>query len=848
MKTNLQILPLFLLLAVCFALPQSCFAQVPANNDCSGAIALTVNSGSTCTTTTTGTSVGATQSQAGCTGTADDDVWYKFTATAVNHKVAVSAGTMSNIVLQIFSGTCGSLTSMYCVNATSGASSETCNLTCLSIGTTYYLRVYSQANSSGKGTFTICVSTPVLPNNDNCACAIGLTVNADLNCGVTSSGTTVSATQSQAACAGTADDDVWYTFTATATSHKITVTPGTLSDAVFQVFSGNCSALSSINCTDATSGSSIETATLTGLTIGNTYYVRVHSFASGSGQGTFTICVGTPPPVPVNDNCATAVTITVGAAASGTTIGATQSMSSCNSGSSDDDVWYTFTATAQQLTITVNPSGLTPIDDPVIEILSGSCGTLTSYGCINGNGSGALEQTTSNCLSIGTIYYIRVFSFGNATGNGTFEISVTTGNPINNEYSLMDDASNSVPYGTVRLTPNALNQRGCAWDINSTLDFSVNFSYDFIVNLGSNDGGADGIAFVIQNDPRGRCSCGTTGSAIGAGGITNSLIIEIDTYLNTEDRDDGLPGVLCSGGSGPDHLDLWTNGNVNPAGAACPGTPGTRIIPAAIPLLNNGVDYDVENGLDHVFRVSWNASTNTITAKLMDANATITYGTLSYSFTPAAIFGTSSPFFGVTASTGGLSNNQSFRLPGVLLPLDLLSFNAAIKSSHEVNLKWQTAREKNIKEYVLLKRTDLESNFYPIAQSYTSNAGAGTYQQLDQHPSPGNNYYQLQIIEQDGSIHYSHIIAIDYKDENKPLSIYPNPSRNWIQLKTDDQSGFTIKDLHYEIKNSVGTTLLSGTVDPVHPLIDVTNLNSGCYYMVAAGAETGNTVLKLVKE
>ena len=84
----------------------SSYSQVPANDNCSGAIAMTVNSANTCTTTTSGTSVGGTSSSTSCTGTADDDVWYSFVATSTSQKVTVSPVTMSNVVFQVFSQLC----------------------------------------------------------------------------------------------------------------------------------------------------------------------------------------------------------------------------------------------------------------------------------------------------------------------------------------------------------------------------------------------------------------------------------------------------------------------------------------------------------------------------------------------------------------------------------------------------------------------------------------------------------------------------------------------------------------------------------------------------------------------
>jgi hypothetical protein len=277
-------------------------APPPSNDNCTGSVSLTVNSGATCSSNTSGTTIGASQSQAGCVGTADDDVWFNFTATGTSHIITVTPGTLYDAVFQVFSGTCGgTLTSISCTDATVGTNLETVTLTGLTSGTTYFVRVYSYYNlTSDKGTFTICVTTPVPLTNNNCATATPLTVNPTTTCTASTVGSTIGASQSQAGCAGTADDDVWYSFVAISTSHNITVTPGTLYDAVFQVFSGTCAGtLTSIDCIDDTVGTTVESTTLTGLTIGTTYFVRIYSYSNAINQGTFTICMTTEVPCTV---------------------------------------------------------------------------------------------------------------------------------------------------------------------------------------------------------------------------------------------------------------------------------------------------------------------------------------------------------------------------------------------------------------------------------------------------------------------------------------------------------------------------------------------------------------------
>lgn len=136
----------------------------PLNDNCAGAETLTVNSATTCTTITNGTTIDATQSQAGCNFTnADDDVWYKFTATQASHIVTVTPGTLQNPVFQVFSGTCAGLTSIVCRNNSAGnTTAETATLTGLANGGVYFVRVYSVANTTGKGTFSVCVTSPAI--------------------------------------------------------------------------------------------------------------------------------------------------------------------------------------------------------------------------------------------------------------------------------------------------------------------------------------------------------------------------------------------------------------------------------------------------------------------------------------------------------------------------------------------------------------------------------------------------------------------------------------------------------------------------------------------------------------
>lgn len=416
------------LLLICISIGFSAYSQAPANDNCSGAIELTVNTDNLCGISTEGTTIGATTSMTGCNYylSSDDDVWYKFTATATTHKITLTANTLQYPEFQVFSGSCNSLTSIACVPTNYGVAPLKTTLEGLIIGQVYFIRVMSSGNSAAnRGTFSICVGVPVAPANDNCANAITVPVNADSSCTSTVTGTTEDATQSMAACASGSDpdDDVWYAFTATSSAHIITLTTGSLSYAVTEIFRGSCGSLSSIFCTTETP----DAMAIGDLTIGDTYYIRIYSYYSGpNNQGDFELCIGTPSGMPANDECSGALTATINTASCSTVTSATLEnasgnleLPSCSSYNViRNDVWFKLTATSTAVIARIKNAAFY---SPYIQLLSGSCGNLTEIIC-----KSDYTMSTSN-LTIGEDYFIRVWSeYPVSQGQGDFDLCLST--------------------------------------------------------------------------------------------------------------------------------------------------------------------------------------------------------------------------------------------------------------------------------------------------------------------------------------------------------------------------------------------------------------------------------------
>ena len=266
----------------------------PANDNCGGATLLTVNPDFSCATVTAGTINLATASPDAntCGGTDDDDVWFRFVATNTSHKIDLLnvVGSTTDLYHAVFTGACGALGApLLCSDPNSST------VTGLTPGITYYVRVYSWTATGGQTTtFNICIGTPPPPPaNDNCGAAILLTVNPNRACGTVTAGTIASATASPDAnaCGGTDDDDVWFRFVATASTHYVDLlnVVGSTTDLYHAVFTGACGALGApLFCSDPNS------STLTGLIPGNTYYVRIYTWTATAGQTTsFNVCIGT---------------------------------------------------------------------------------------------------------------------------------------------------------------------------------------------------------------------------------------------------------------------------------------------------------------------------------------------------------------------------------------------------------------------------------------------------------------------------------------------------------------------------------------------------------------------------
>ncbi|MES2865019.1 MAG: fibronectin type III domain-containing protein, partial [Bacteroidota bacterium] len=170
---------------------------------------------------------------------------------------------------------------------------------------TVYVRAICSSTDKSFWTDGIYFATP--PVNDNCINATQAFVNTDLQCVNPNYADLKGATPSitSGTCSPN-ENDIWYKFTATSTTHTLQLEStdeiiGTLLTPVIDLalYSGTCSSLTLIQCGSTTdvnnqtvAGNEIIGHVANGLTIGETYYIRIVTDLTTESPIPFTLCIG----------------------------------------------------------------------------------------------------------------------------------------------------------------------------------------------------------------------------------------------------------------------------------------------------------------------------------------------------------------------------------------------------------------------------------------------------------------------------------------------------------------------------------------------------------------------------
>lgn len=352
------------------------------------------------------------------------------------------------------------------------------------------------------------------------------------------------------------------------------------------------------------------------------------------------------------------------------------------------------------------------------------------------------------------------------------------------------------PDSCIEITPEETNAMGYVYSL-ETLELTEIVELEFDIFVGDDDLGADGLVFVIHNDPRGFNAQGCGGQGLGYGTnlmgsaecvgrspITPSMGIEVDIFDNALGLDFDDPSA--------DHLAYVQNGDLDHGSTD-------------LSDMNNGHIFstNIEDNNTHIFRFEWDPADDSLKV-FWDGTLRI-----KRKVDLPTLLGTTNPIWGFTGATGNRVNQLFFcSNDGITLtdplPISLFSFEAEVKEQRVV-LYWQTLSELNNAYFSIEKSRDA-LHFEEIlrVESAGNSSSLRSYQAFDENPEIGLNYYRLRQTDQDGSSKVFQIIAIDYQPGGPArVEVFPNPSSSqnnfYISLKNMDREG-----IHLQMQNAFG--------------------------------------------
>lgn len=182
-----------------------------------------------------------------------------------------------------------------------------------------------------------------------------------------------------------------------------------------------------------------------------------------------------------------------------------------------------------------------------------------------------------------------------------------------------------------------------------------------------------------------------------------------------------------------------------------------------------------------------------------------------------------------------------------VLAIKLQTFTA-VKQRENALLNWTVDNSSTAKNFEVLK--SLDGNTFNSLKNILGIRNSTSYQTLDVKLSPGTTYYQLKITDEDGTISYSKIAAVNNGSYAFKLStLSPNPVKSTTTLSITSLNNTKVT---LTVVASNGATILNQNVsfqkgNNIFSL-NFSNLATGLYYIYGTDKMGKSNVIKFIKE
>ncbi len=180
-----------------------------------------------------------------------------------------------------------------------------------------------------------------------------------------------------------------------------------------------------------------------------------------------------------------------------------------------------------------------------------------------------------------------------------------------------------------------------------------------------------------------------------------------------------------------------------------------------------------------------------------------------------------------------------------VLPVELQSFTGNCKN-RQVDLQWRTVSEINVSHFEIQQHTnDGEWTNIGIihARGYSNQP---TYYDYTTTQTAMTNFYRLKMMDLDGSIEHSNVIAIDCLIKNQSVKVFPNPTRDLLNIQFDNDITTPVFEFintlgqRYEVSNAI--------LQNQSYQLNVAHLPKGIYFLRFMNDGNMEEVIKVIIE
>jgi hypothetical protein len=187
-----------------------------------------------------------------------------------------------------------------------------------------------------------------------------------------------------------------------------------------------------------------------------------------------------------------------------------------------------------------------------------------------------------------------------------------------------------------------------------------------------------------------------------------------------------------------------------------------------------------------------------------------------------------------------------------ILPVYLLSFDAALNNNSSTGLNWVTSSEKDASHFVVQRSTD-GNNYTDQAIVFTQEGNSSLerkYNYTDNISSVKSSlvYYRLKMVDLDGRYNYSEVVVVRLGKQQEQMSLvaFPNPATS--QVRVTIPTGWQNTSVVYSIYNLNGNLVkekMSGSAGQTETF-NIADLPVG-FYIIKASSGNNEAVKQFIK-